>query len=430
MAVMGTGRQVLTFGNVVSSAHDIYISGEGVFDAPERAVEMVTVPGRNGAIPVDQGYWKNIRVTYPAFFWDKTSLSSFASAFAAFRSAVSALTGYQRISDTINPNEYRMGMLVEGLEAKVIKYNTAADFNLVFDCKPQRFLTSGETEQTIASSGDTITNPTLFDAQPLLKLDGYGKVAFNGYEVEVYNTEVGAVTISDATEKGQQIIPAMGTTLTEVYEYNPGSFNAGDTITLAGLTFYGEISPAPNLAIISTTGSGLAGVTVTAGKHNTTPAIKVAFPDLTFTAGTDQTFTYSFYGQFSFTRNGSTFTYSVSASHPATFTITHDATNGTITIDWYFGNTNTNYYLSPSKFTSIMAFDSLAGISTYVVISDPVYIDCEIGEAYIIQGGEPVSVNNSVSIGADLPVLAPGANAVTYDNTFNSVKITPRWWQL
>ena len=56
----------LIYGDVDSSDYGIYISGEGVYDAPERAVEFVNVPGRNGAIALDQGRYENIKVTYPA----------------------------------------------------------------------------------------------------------------------------------------------------------------------------------------------------------------------------------------------------------------------------------------------------------------------------------------------------------------------------
>ncbi len=435
MAVMGVQQQSLVFGNVDSADYDIYISGEGVFNAPERAVEMVQVPGRNGAIPIDQGHWENIKVTYPAIY-NGASLTDFVKDIDGLRNALAAELGYQRLADTLHPNEYRLGIFSGGLEVDPIKYAPAAEFDIVFDCKPQRFLVSGETETEIASSGDTITNPTRFESQPLLKLDGYGKVAFNGYEMEVYNTEVGTVKISESVSNvGQQIVPAMGITLHQEYSYNPGSFNPGDAIKISGLTFYGAISGVTGVAINNYSGSGYTGVTVDGGKSGTTPAIVVSFPDINFVAGTDDSVSYTFTAAINLTRSGGqpAYVYSIPSGHPALFTITHDATNGTISIDWYFGSTNTNYYLGQGfggTFTSLLGFDSIIGNSTYVTITDSVYIDTEIGEAYIIQGGNPVSVNNSVSIGADLPVLAPGANTVTYDNTFSSVKITGRWWQL
>ena len=58
------------------------------------------------------------------------------------------------------------------------------------------------------------------------------------------------------------------------------------------------------------------------------------------------------------------------------------------------------------------------------------YIDLDLGEAYKYEGGVPVSVNNGVVIPAELPTLPNGATTITYDNTFTSVKVTPRWWKV
>ena len=62
----------LIFGDVDSADYGIYISGDGVYNAPERAVEFVDVPGRNGAIALDQGRYNNIEITYPAGTFAKT----------------------------------------------------------------------------------------------------------------------------------------------------------------------------------------------------------------------------------------------------------------------------------------------------------------------------------------------------------------------
>lgn len=432
MAVIQTGAifKTLTFGSVNSGTYGIYITGEAVYNAPERAVERVSVPGRNGAILIDQGHFENVQVAYPASI-GTGSQADFRDAIAAFRNAVLSQIGYKRLTDGYNPNEYRMANASAGFEVTPAAGGKAGEFNITFDCKPQRFLTSGETEQTIAASGDTITNQTRFESQPVIKADGYGKISFNGYEMEIFNVPIGAVQISGADQQSTQIfgseVPAW------TYSYNKASFASGDTITVSGLSFVEGITAShPN--VFGSTGTGVTGVTF---QKETSSANyfgrKWLFPALSFTVGTDQAYTHvvptsvmaeSSDGQTSHTE-----------SITLTMTITHNASAGTITFSlqstldvsvW-----NTSSPTCPiSKQEAKMAFDSITGVSSASSISDPVYIDCEIGEAYIIQGGEPVSVNNSVSIGADLPVLAPGANAVTFDNTFTSVKITPRWWQL
>ena len=58
------------------------------------------------------------------------------------------------------------------------------------------------------------------------------------------------------------------------------------------------------------------------------------------------------------------------------------------------------------------------------------YIDLDIGECYRIENGQYISINTATILPADLPVLKPGANVITYDNSFTSFKITPRWWKV
>ena len=152
----------IEFGGIKSSDYGVYISGEGVFNAPEKDVEIIDIPGRDGAYILDHGNYKNIQVTYPAFN-QEASMEEFIAAIDNFRNAISSLSGYQRLTDSFHPDEYRMAAFVSGLEVKPILYNdSTARITIAFNCKPQRFLTSGETPVSVASGG-TITNPTLFD---------------------------------------------------------------------------------------------------------------------------------------------------------------------------------------------------------------------------------------------------------------------------
>ena len=430
MAVMGVQRQSIVFGGVNSADYDIYISGEGVFNAPERAVDLVTVPGRNGAIPVDQGHWNNIEVTYPAVY-QGASLTSFTQNIRAFRNAIASKVGYQRLTDTLHPDEYRMGIFFGGLDIEPIKYAPTAEFDITFNCKPQRFLTAGESETTIAASGDAITNPTLFESEPLVVLDGYGKIDFNGYEMEVFNVPIGAVSISGSDSESEQIYASEVPSWT--YSYNLASFENGDSITVNGLALGLVVVPQAGFSYLhQTSGSGYAGVTNRrpGGDKN---GREWVFPAITFTVGTNGSASYSAVSEAAIDKFDQSLSYSKTIN--VTVTATHNAAAGTITFTVQsdfnvsaWNAANPDYPVTQQS--AVCSFTSITGNSSASSISEPVYIDTEIGEAYVIHGGEPVSVNNSVSIGAELPRLAPGANTVTFDNTFDSVKIRPRWWQL
>ena len=61
-------------------------------------------------------------------------------------------------------------------------------------------------------------------------------------------------------------------------------------------------------------------------------------------------------------------------------------------------------------------------------LGNPTYIDCELGEVYKIENGSLISLNRLTDLGSNLPVLSPGENEITFDNTFTSVEIIPHWW--
>ena len=175
MAITPTGAiyKTLTFDGESSADYGVYITGQAVFNAPEREVEMITIPGRNGTFALDKGRFENVTVTYPAGIFADTD-EDFSEAISDFRNWLCSRQGYVRLEDDYNPNEYRLAVYKSGLEVELAQLK-AGEFNIVFECKPQRFLTSGETEITV-TSGDEITNPTLFDASPLLEVSGYGSL--------------------------------------------------------------------------------------------------------------------------------------------------------------------------------------------------------------------------------------------------------------
>lgn len=130
----------LIFGNVNSNDHFVFITGSGTFSAPQRDVEYVSVPGRNGDLVIDNGKWNNIRVTYPASIPD-----DFEENMSAFRAKICKLKGYQKLEDSYHPDEYRLGVFADGLEPRTTQRNRGGTFDISFNCKPQRFLKSGET---------------------------------------------------------------------------------------------------------------------------------------------------------------------------------------------------------------------------------------------------------------------------------------------
>lgn len=159
----------LTFGGRSTHEFGINISGEATFDAPERNVTSQEVAGRNGNLLFDLGNFKNISVQYPAFI-----KNDMPQKIRDFLNYCGSLTGYQRLEDTYHPYEYRMARFISNGAIESSGYmNRSGKFTIEFDCKPQRFLKSGE-EAVVFTRNGVILNRTQFNAKPLLRIYGTG----------------------------------------------------------------------------------------------------------------------------------------------------------------------------------------------------------------------------------------------------------------
>lgn len=408
----------LTFDGVSIKEYGAYITGEGVYNAPERDVEMITIPGRNGEFALDRGRFNNITVSYPAGSFANTQ-PNFAAKLSELRNILASRKGYKRIEDEYNPDEYRMGIYKSGLEVSPEHYGTAGQYNLVFDCKPQRFLKSGETAQTVTNGG-AITNPTLFPARPLLAVTGYGSIHINGYDIEIQNETVGPIALTRS-------ITTVGQTGSQSYE--DGALNNGDPIVMnedAGATVsiptpagYGFVTNQTNVTSQDTNATVTHNIQTSS--KNQTLRINVKFPLLSFVAGTDKTVTNTASVVVRYT-NGTT---EKTGTGTLTTKVIYTASTRTFKVE-----VSLSAAVTGQKITYTVNQKATTGDSSVSILGNPSYIDCEIGEAYFIKNGSVVPINNYVSIGSRLPELAPGANTITFDNTITQLKITPRWWKI
>jgi phage-related protein len=169
--IVFNGKKLKDFG--------VYISGEGVFNAPKRSTTSVEVPGRNGTLTIDNGRYENIKVKYPAFI-----VRDFKERVGALRDFVLAQSGYCRLEDTYHPEEYRLAKWNTSFSVKPNEELYAGEFDLEFDCYPQRFLKEGENAIEITSS-TVLINETLHTALPLIRAYGTGTFTINGVTVQI-----------------------------------------------------------------------------------------------------------------------------------------------------------------------------------------------------------------------------------------------------
>ena len=415
-----TGFKAFTFGGQKSTDYGVQILGEGVFNAPEREVEMITIPGRSGQLAMDKGRFENIEVTYPAnIIADSTA--DFADAVSDLRNMLCSQKGYVRLSDDYHPNEYRLAVYKEGLEVEesVLK---AGEFDIVFDCKPQRYLTSGETAIEV-DSGDVITNPTLFDASPLLEIAGTGWIDINGKEIYLDDDVVGdAVIVNQSHIYGNYY----GVTWTH-------NAVAGDHIDLEGAIFTFVIKRKNEsdyfTSYVVSNVTGALGLLPTATSQDGSIVEVTASLDAqptVYSFGTPSSNTLRFDLDVA-TNGGDTGHYRVEV------TTSYDG-NRELEIRANISASPNNAFYIDDPQIALNGFPSLVLHSSAATYGNPTYIDCELGEAYAIeQIGDAdyyKPLNDYIALGANLPALKPGSNTITFANTIVSLKIVPRWWKI
>ena len=374
----------------------IYVFPGKVDNTPKRVYETKNIVGREGALYIDQGRYEDVAQTYSIAALTKQVGSEFINALAS-------KVGYFRLSDSFNPTEFYSAVFTSGAEVKIEKEREKNVFSITFTRKPQRWLVSGETAITVEDGGE-IENLTKFDSEPLLAVDGYGTIDFNGYEIEIENVPIGEVIIA--------------TNVSGYGAFDFSTLNTSDTIKITGVRTAFRVK------------STSANVSLTQYDTETNCAVSLTSSTATFDANT-----------ISFVKGTSgTFTYS--ANVKVRVTAEHQTTNTTVAVSWTFsydGNStiSISHTFTPSTVANVDSMTSLVyptatitGNSTKSAISDTVYIDCDIGECWTIQNGNIVSLNGVISLGSDLPKLSIGTNTFTYDNTVTELNVTPRWWKV
>ena len=419
-----------TFDGVDSKDYGVYIQDGGMFDAPARDVEMVEIPGRNGAYALDKGRFENVTLTYQAFI-PQDSETDFAPAIRDFRNQLASRKGYCRLEDEFNTDEYRLAVFKDGLTIDNVSPKVGT-FDIVFDCKPQRYLTSGETKRTI-TSGYTYPNPTFFSCNPLWEVEGYGSIQIGEQTVTIENGTVGNVVLANAESLNSFTVASAGGDA-DLFPaeygmvsvpFDSSALNTNDTITVGPI----EIS----LLFGKLGGESVTRASITNFEPNYPDSSQV---DIGITAKATKKGLYVSIPKVEYPLIGGTGVHFCQACRAS---VDIDYSNQSYTGSVCFGlvcySNRIEIYVEttasrgfPGRTT--VETSSITGNSTVSVMGHPVYIDSELGIAYKIEDGTYISLDNFVSFGKNPPVLLPGGNEITFDSTIADLKMTPRWWQV
>lgn len=216
-----------TFNGHSTADYGLLVTGINLFGSPNRRVEKYEVAGRNGDIIVELDSFENYILQY-----EVAVIDSFKANASAIKNWLGSSKGYMRLEDTYDTTHFRMASCYANIEFATTALNREGRATITFDCKPQRFLVSGETTVTKTATG-TITNPTQMASKPLLRVYGTGKVKIGTREITISSVN----TYVDIDCETQQAYKGTTNCNNNIVVNEFPVFEAGsNTITLTGVS--------------------------------------------------------------------------------------------------------------------------------------------------------------------------------------------------
>lgn len=398
----------LVFNGIDSSDYGIIISGAGTYATPERDITSLSVPGRNGDIHFDNGRYNNIQVTYECGI-----SKGFESKYLPFMRQMLSAPVYSQLEDDYHLDEFRLGTFRAEMVPDVGTIMRSGKFELVFDCKPQRYLKAGErvalTVEGTSSSSTFVTMGVVEDI-----CSAAFKTALP-YYFQFKNEHITVIDMTNFTSNSYVL---------RLY-YNKD--RVGDVMWFCD------------------------GDDPTSGSFSTGTAYKAPIAKQEMIFGKSP--------------SPCDYNYTISSAHPYMMFSTPDRweiTNwdsATITVyDEYYPdkddiNNPTLFDASPllhiklpnshimtdkavalvngSEIRCTFASNSIT-IGAYSQTVEDLYIDCGTMSAYtkLTGTGTEYSLNMNVSLPAKNIILKPGKNDIYTNDAIDSIEIIPNWWRL
>lgn len=165
-------ERYFTYGGTASTSYGLYVADTNFFDASKANVETIQVPGSNKILMLDEKTYEPFTLVFKCYV--KGNIKSLMPQIRAY---LYVNKGYNKIIDSYDTTEFRMGRFLDAYEVGTSD-NKGAAVEIRFLCRPERFLTSGETLTTYANNV-SITNPTAYPSSPLIQITGNGKLYLN-----------------------------------------------------------------------------------------------------------------------------------------------------------------------------------------------------------------------------------------------------------
>lgn len=172
------------------------------FSEPVPIVEKETVPGRNGELVYETGAYKNRTAKATCYCIDADDVEMKIRAVNKF---LFSKSGYRRLETSDDPYHFWLARVSSGARLEQ-RLRRLAPFDIIFDCKPQRFLKNGEIKTTFSvlemEEGAYIYNQTGFNSKPLIEVSnsGAGTLKIGKYTVEIADSDFSPISLDCETQ--------------------------------------------------------------------------------------------------------------------------------------------------------------------------------------------------------------------------------------
>lgn len=181
-------KHYFSFDGRASTDFNTYLARSNFFAAAAEDVKRESVPGRNGDVFISNKRYQNFKLKAVVYIPDH--VQKYIDGLKGF---LLSRGKYCRYEESYYPDYFRMARFIGPFDPDPIN-KWQAGIELEFNCKPQKYLRAGELV-TSYTSDDVIFNPTHYQAQPFLRVYGYGTLVIGNSQIVIASTSLPYIDI-------------------------------------------------------------------------------------------------------------------------------------------------------------------------------------------------------------------------------------------
>lgn len=164
----------LIFNGVSTEDLGVVIQAPPIYEFPSKRYNVVQIEGKSGDVVIDKKAYNNVSREYRLVSVFRKN-TGFIENVREIVDWLTSANGYVRLEDSYEPDYFRLAMFRSGGQLPNL-HDRATGINVTFECKPQRYLKSGDEELIDLFSYNEgnwieIINPTNNIAYPIIKIE-------------------------------------------------------------------------------------------------------------------------------------------------------------------------------------------------------------------------------------------------------------------